>query len=74
MAKPEGDDQKAFCSSPSGSLTPADVRLLPLLGALRTSGAVPSGLLGQPLCKYELMLEAIPSTSLWRASTLAQPM
>ena len=31
-------------------------------------------LLGQPLCKYELMLEAIPSTSLWRASTLAQPM
>ena len=74
MAKPEGDDQKDFCSAPSGSLTPADLRLRPLLGAFRTSGAVPSGLLGQPLCKYELMLEAIPSTSLWQASTLAQPM
>ena len=41
--------KKYFCSSPSGSLIPADARLRPLLGAFRTSGAVPSGLFSHPL-------------------------
>ena len=71
---PKEMTKKPFVHPLRDSSTPADLRLRPLLGAFRTSGAVPSGLLGQPLCKYELMLEAIPSTSLWRASTLAQPM
>ena len=69
---PKEMTKKPFVHPLRDSSTPADLRLRPLLGAFSTSGAVPSGLLGQP--KYELMLEAIPSTSLRRASTLAQPM
>ena len=37
-----------FVQPHPGSLTPADLRLRPLLGAFRTSGAVPSGLFSHP--------------------------
>ena len=40
--------KKYFVQPHSGSLTPADIRLRPLLGVLRTSGAVPSGLFSHP--------------------------
>ena len=44
----EGADQKVCLFIPFGLLTPANVRLRPLLGALCTSGAVPSGLFSHP--------------------------
>ena len=40
-----GMTRKPFVHPLRDSLTPADLRLRPLLGAFRTSGAVPSGLL-----------------------------
>ena len=40
--------KKPFVHPLRDSLTPADLRLLPLLGAFRTSGAVPSGLFSHP--------------------------
>ena len=41
--------EKPFVHPLRDSLTPADLRLRPLLGAFRTSGAVPSGLFIHPL-------------------------
>ena len=38
--------KKPFVHPLRDSLTPADLRLRPLLGAFRTSGAVPFGLFG----------------------------
>ena len=40
-----GMTKKPFVHPLRDSLTPADLRLRPLLGAFRTSGAVPSGFL-----------------------------
>ena len=50
LEKCKGMTKKPFVHPLRDSLTPADLRLRPLLGAFRTSGAVPSGLLGHPLC------------------------
>ena len=44
-----GMTKKPFVHPLRDSLTPADLRLRPLLGAFRTSGAVPSGLFSHPL-------------------------
>ena len=43
-----GMTKKPFVHPLRDSLTPADLRLRPLLGAFRTSGAVPSGLFSHP--------------------------
>ena len=43
-----GMTKKPFVHPLRDSLTPADSRLRPLLGAFRTSGAVPSGLFSHP--------------------------
>ena len=64
--KVEGDDQKVFCSSPSDSF-PADVRLRPLLGTFRTSGAIPSGLLATHLGQTENYFRTISTTVLLSA-------
>lgn len=48
-------------SFPSGLHNPADLRLRSILGAFRTSGAVPSGLFGHPLF-WSLFLEGF----VWR--------
>ena len=63
---PKEMTKKTFVQPPSDSLTP--------IRGISHRRCGPFGAFVQPLCKYELMLEAIPSTSLWRASTLAQPM
>ena len=49
-----GDDQKAFCSSPSGLLNPRRLASAAPIGAFRTSGAVSSGLFSYPhaACAY----------------------
>ena len=44
----KGDDQKTFCSSPSGLLNPRRLASAAPIGAFRTSGAVPSGLFSRP--------------------------
>ena len=44
-----GMTKKPFVHPLRDSLTPADLRLRPLLGAFRTSGAVPSGLFSHSL-------------------------
>ena len=45
----KGMNKKPFVHPLLDSLIPADLRLRPLLGAFRTSGAVPSGLFSHPL-------------------------
>ena len=49
FASREGMTKKPFVHPLRDSLTPADLSLRPLLGAFRTSGAVPSGLFSHPL-------------------------
>ena len=48
----KGMNKKPFVHPLLDSLTPADLRLRPLLGAFRTSGAVPSGLFSTHLSEY----------------------
>ena len=49
----KGMNKKPFVHPLRDSLTPADSRLRPLLGAFRTSGAVPSGLFSHPMPNRE---------------------